>query len=40
MGLDRCTLIDFQRMEDPRGNLRFSEANRHVPFEIKRFAIE
>lgn len=36
MGLDACTLIDFPRIEDPRGNLTFIESSRHVPFEIKR----
>lgn len=36
MGLDRCTLIDLPRVEDPRGNLTFIEGTRHVPFEIKR----
>ena len=36
MGLDRCTLIDFPRIEDARGNLTFIEGSRHVPFEIKR----
>ena len=35
MGLDKCTLIDFPRIEDPRGNLTFIEGTRHVPFEIK-----
>lgn len=36
MGLDRCTLIDFPRIEDARGNLTFIEGSRHVPFDIKR----
>ena len=36
MGLDRCTLIDFPRIEDVRGNLTFIEGSRHVPFDIKR----
>jgi dTDP-4-dehydrorhamnose 3,5-epimerase-like enzyme len=36
VGLDDCTLIDFPRIEDPRGNLTFIESARHVPFEIKR----
>lgn len=36
MGLDRCTLIDFPRIEDARGNLTFIEGMRHVPFDIKR----
>lgn len=36
MSLDRCTLIDFPRIEDARGNLTFIEGSRHVPFDIKR----
>lgn len=36
MGLDRCRLIDFPRIQDARGNLTFIEGTRHVPFEIKR----
>ena len=36
MSLDRCTLIDFPRIEDRRGNLTFIEGNRHIPFDIKR----
>ncbi len=34
--LDRCKLIDFPIIHDPRGNLTFIEAERHVPFDIKR----
>lgn len=29
-------LLPFPKIEDPRGNLTFVEAERHVPFEIKR----
>ncbi|KAB2673988.1 MAG: WxcM-like domain-containing protein [Verrucomicrobia bacterium] len=36
MGLDNCCLVDLPKITDPRGNLTFIEANRHVPFEIKR----
>jgi hypothetical protein len=36
MGLESCRLIDFPRIQDPRGNLTFIEGTRHVPFEIKR----
>lgn len=36
MGLDRCKVMDFPRVEDARGNLTFIEGTRHVPFEIKR----
>jgi hypothetical protein len=31
-----CKLIDLPKITDPRGNLTFIEANRHVPFEIQR----
>jgi hypothetical protein len=34
--LDQCRLIDLPRIQDPRGNLTFIEANRHIPFEIQR----
>ncbi len=36
MGLDRCKLMHFPRVEDPRGNLTFIEGTRHIPFEIRR----
>jgi len=29
-------LIDFPKIEDPRGNLTFIEQSRHIPFDIKR----
>lgn len=29
-------IIELPRVHDPRGNLTFIEASRHVPFEIKR----
>ncbi len=29
-------LIDFPKIEDPRGNLTFAEQDQHIPFEIKR----
>ena len=31
-----CKLIEFPSIEDSRGVLVFAEAQRHVPFEIKR----
>lgn len=34
--IDDCHLIDLPKIPDPRGNLTFVEANRHIPFEIKR----
>jgi len=36
MALADCRLIDLPRIVDPRGNLTFIEAQRTVPFEIKR----
>lgn len=29
-------LLEFPKIEDPRGNLSFIEGNGHVPFDIKR----
>lgn len=34
--LSDCTLIQFPRLKDSRGNLTFAEINKHIPFEIKR----
>lgn len=36
MGLNRCSVHVFPKIEDPRGNLTFIEGQRHIPFEIKR----
>ncbi|BAP57500.1 hypothetical protein THII_3203 [Thioploca ingrica] len=36
MGIHDCKLIDLPKIQDCRGNLTFIEANRHIPFEIKR----
>ena len=36
MAVSHCTVIDLPKIADPRGNLTFIEAGRHVPFEIKR----
>jgi hypothetical protein len=36
MFVENCRLIQFPRIEDPRGTLTFIEAERHVPFEVKR----
>lgn len=36
MGIDQCRLIDLPKISDPRGNLTFVEAERHVPFPIRR----
>ncbi len=36
MPIADCRLTTLPRCTDPRGNLTFIEAGRHVPFEIKR----
>ena len=36
MSLDDCKIIDLPQIADPRGNLTFIEAQRNIPFEIKR----
>ncbi len=36
MGIENCRLLEFPVITDPRGNLTFVEANRHIPFDIKR----
>jgi hypothetical protein len=34
--VDDCRLVDLPKIADPRGNLTFIEAGRHIPFEIQR----
>lgn len=34
--IDLCRIIELPKITDPRGNLTFIEANRHIPFEIRR----
>jgi hypothetical protein len=34
--LARCRIINLPKVADPRGNLTFIEAGRHVPFGIRR----
>jgi hypothetical protein len=34
--IENCTIIDLPRINDPRGNLTFVEAGRHIPFDIRR----
>lgn len=36
MNLDQCQIFDLPRINDPRGNLTFIEANRHIAFDIRR----
>ena len=34
--LSQCTIFDFPKITDPRGNLTFVEENRSIPFPVKR----
>jgi WxcM-like, C-terminal len=36
VGIEACKLIDLPKIADPRGNLTFVEAERHIPFPIER----
>lgn len=36
MNINKCQIFDLPRINDPRGNLTFVEANRHIPFDIRR----
>ena len=36
MDINLCRIIDLPKVADPRGNLTFVEANRHIPFGIER----
>jgi hypothetical protein len=36
MDLNQCNIVNLPKITDPRGNLTFIEAGRHVPFAIKR----
>jgi hypothetical protein len=36
MSLPTCSLIDLPKISDPRGNLTFIEANKHIDFPISR----
>lgn len=36
MHIDKCSVVDLPKVSDIRGNLTFVEANKHVPFDIKR----
>lgn len=36
MSVKECRLINLPKIQDPRGNLTFVEANKHVPFDIQR----
>lgn len=36
MNLDKCRLIEFPKVPEPRGNLTFIEGSTHIPFDIAR----
>jgi len=36
MSLRDCRIIELPKISDPRGNLTYVEAGKHIPFEIKR----
>ena len=36
MSIANCKIIELPKIHHPSGNLTFLEANRHIPFEIKR----
>ena len=36
MALEDCKVIELPKISDPRGNLSFIEAGKHIPFGIKR----
>lgn len=36
MQIDKCRMIEFPRISDPRGNLTFVEGGNHIPFDIRR----
>jgi dTDP-4-dehydrorhamnose 3,5-epimerase-like enzyme len=36
VSIERARIIELPKIHDPRGNLTFIEAGRHIPFDIKR----
>ncbi len=36
MNLEKCQIFHLPKISDPRGNLTFIEAGRHIPFDIRR----
>lgn len=36
MSINNCKIIELPKVNDPRGNLTFVEAGRHIPFDIQR----
>jgi hypothetical protein len=36
VSLEKCKIVEFPKITDPRGNLTFLEGRRHTPFPIER----
>ena len=36
MSLSHCQIVEFPRINDPRGSLTYIEGCRHIPFHVKR----
>lgn len=36
MPIQNCKILELPKISDPRGNLTFVEANRHIPFSFSR----
>lgn len=36
MNINLCKIIELPKISEPRGNLTFVEAGRHIPFDIQR----
>lgn len=36
MGIEACRLLELPKISDPRGNLTFLEAGRHLPYSFER----
>ena len=36
MTIEKCRLLEFPIVSDPRGNLTFVEGGQHIPFDIQR----
>jgi hypothetical protein len=36
VSLEKCRIIEFPKIAEPRGNLTFIEEERHIPFQFKR----
>ncbi|NRB06779.1 MAG: WxcM-like domain-containing protein [Richelia sp.] len=34
--IEKCKILELPKIQDPRGNLTFVEAGKHVPFNIQR----